>query len=115
LSRSNRLEPPHDEQRPVFNEPWQAEAYALAQVLIETDRVSSSEWAKAFGAALRQSADKGEPDDSETYYAALSETLQRVLVAEGRVQDLEIRQRIDDWRAAYHRTPHGKPVKLNEA
>lgn len=52
---------------------------------------------------------------SDTYYAALSETLQRVLVAGGRVQDAEIRQRIDDWRAAYRRTPHGNPVRLKEA
>ena len=70
---------------------------------------------KAFGAALRQRADKGEPDNSETYYAALSEALHRVLVAGRCAQDVEIRQRIDGWRAAYHRTPKGKPVKLNEA
>ena len=31
------------------------------------------------------------------------------------MQDAEIRQRIDDWRAAYRRTPHGNPVKLNKA
>ena len=115
MSRSNRLEPLHDEQRPTFNEPWQAEAYALVQVLIETGRISSSQWAKAFGAALREAADKAQPDNGETYYVVLSETLHRVLVAGGRVQDVEVRQRIDDWRTAYHRTPHGKPVKLNEA
>jgi Nitrile hydratase beta subunit len=33
LSGSNRLEPLADELRPAFNEPWQAEAYALVQVL----------------------------------------------------------------------------------
>ena len=84
-------------------------------MLIESGQISSSQWAKTFGAALREAADKGEPDNSETYYAALSETLQRVLVAGGHVRGVEVRQRIDDWRAAYHRTPHGKPVKLNEA
>jgi nitrile hydratase subunit beta len=115
LSGSNRLEPLADELRPVFNEPWQAEAYALVQVLIETGRISSSQWAKAFGAALWEAAGQGEPDGSDTYYSTLSETLQRVLVAGGRVHDAEIRQRIDDWRAAYRRTPHGKPVRLKEA
>jgi len=96
LSGSNRLEPLADELRPAFNEPW----HALVQVLIETGRISSSQWAKAFGAALREAAGQGEPVSSDTYYAALAETLQRVLVAGGRVQDAEIRQRIDDWRAA---------------
>jgi len=43
------------------------------------------------------------------------EALHRVLVAGRCAQDVEIRQRIDGWRAAYHRRPNGKPVKLNEA
>ena len=64
LSGSNRLEPLADELRPAFNEPWQAEAYALVQVLIETGRISSSQWAKAFGAALREAVGQGEPDSS---------------------------------------------------
>ena len=55
-----------DEQRPAFNEPWQAEAYAVVQVLIETSRIS-----QAFGTSLREAAAEGEPDSSDTYYAAL--------------------------------------------
>lgn len=101
-----------DEQRPAFNEPWQAEAYALIQVLIETSRISPQEWAALFGDALRDAAIDGKPDNSETYYAALSKALEHVLVVAGLVQDAEVEQRTDDWRAAYHRTPHGKPVKL---
>jgi nitrile hydratase accessory protein len=108
------VSPPPDERRRAFDESWQVEAYALVQVLIETGRISSSQWAKAFGTALREAADQGAPDTSDTYYTTLSETLQRVLIAGGRMQDAEIRQRIDDWRAAYRRTPHGKPVRLNE-
>jgi nitrile hydratase accessory protein len=72
-----------DEQRPAFNEPWQAEAYALVQVLIETGRISPPEWAQAFGAALREAATEGEPDSGDTYYASLSDALERVLMPEG--------------------------------
>jgi nitrile hydratase accessory protein len=103
-----------DEQRPAFNEPWQAEAYALVQVLIETGRISPPEWAQAFGAALREAATEGEPDSSDTYYASLSDALERVLIAGGRLQGAEVRQRINDWRAAYHRTLHGVPVRLRD-
>lgn len=71
MSGSNRLEPLADELRPAFNEPWQAEAYALVQVLIETGRISSSQWAKAFGAALREAAGQGEPDSSDGPLALL--------------------------------------------
>lgn len=113
MSRS--IEPLPDDPRPAFNEPWQAEAYALVQVLVETGRISPQEWATAFGAALRQAATDGEPDSSETYYAALSKALERALVAGGAVQGTEVGQRIDDWRVAYKGTPHGKPIRLGGA
>ena len=74
-----------DEQSCAFDESWQAEAYVLVQVLIETGWISSPQWAKAFGAAPREAADQGEPDSSDTYYTTLFETLQRVLVAGGRM------------------------------
>jgi nitrile hydratase accessory protein len=112
LSRS--IESLQDDLRPAFNEPWQAEAYALVQVLIETGRISPQEWASAFGAALRQAA-ANEPNSGETYYTSLAEALERVLVTEGTLQEAEVGQRIDDWRAAYNRTPHGKPVRLDGA
>jgi nitrile hydratase accessory protein len=112
---SRPIEPLQGDPRPAFNEPWQAEAYALVQVLIELGRISPQEWASAFGAALRQAVTDGEPDSGETYYTSLAEALERVLVAEGTLQEAEVGQRIDDWRAAYNRTPHGKPVRLDGA
>ena len=66
-----------------------------------------------FGATLRQAATDGESDSGETYYTSLAEALERVLVAERTLQEAEIGQRIADWRAAYNRTPHGKPVRLD--
>jgi nitrile hydratase accessory protein len=114
FGRSNGIERLQDEQRPAFNEPWHAEAYALVQVLIEAGRISPPEWAQAFGAALREAAAEGEPDSSDTYYAALSEALERVLVAGGSLQGPEVWQRINDWRAVYHRTLHGMPVRLTD-
>jgi nitrile hydratase accessory protein len=114
FSQWNGIETLQDEQRPAFNEPWQAEAYALVQVLIETGRISPPEWAQAFGVALREAATEGEPDSSDTYYASLSDALERVLIAGRRLQGAEVRQRIDDWRAAYHRTLHGVPVMLRD-
>lgn len=113
MSRS--IEPLEDKSRPSFNEPWQAEAYALVQVLMETGCISPQEWATAFGAVLRQAATDGETDSDETYYTSLAEALERVLVAEGTLQKAEVGLRTDEWRAAYNQTPHGKPVRLDGA
>ncbi len=101
-----------DDLRPAFAEPWQAEAYAMVQVLIETGRIAPARWAEAFGAALRKAAEGAAPNDDDTYYDVLAHALGQVLVAEGRLRETDIEQRMEDWRAAYHRTPHGKPVRL---
>ena len=84
----------------------------MAQALIESGRIAASKWPLAFGAALRQAADRGAADDSDTYYAAMIEALTTLLVAEGGLNGGEIARRVEDWRAAYLRTPHGKPVTL---
>jgi nitrile hydratase accessory protein len=97
---------------PDFAEPWQAEAYAIAQTLMESGRIPASDWPSAFGAELRKAAERGAADDGETYHAALVEALSRLLVANGRLEAGEIARRVEDWRAAYLRTPHGKPVTL---
>src|SRR6516162_4114790 len=69
LSPSNLREPG----QPDLAEPWQAETYAMAQTLIETGQIAAAQWASEFGAALRAAADRGAPDDNQTYYAALTE------------------------------------------
>lgn len=97
---------------PAFAEPWQAEAYALVQVLIETGRVNPTQWAEAFGSALRKVAAGGALEDSGTYYAALADALGQVLLDDGRLRAGEAEQRVKAWRAAYQQTPHGKPVAL---
>ena len=104
-----------DEQRAKFDAPWQAEAYALVQVLIEAGRISPQDWAIALGGALRLAASAGEPDNSDTYYAALARALEHLLVAGGDLSGAEVGQRVDAWRTAYQRTPHGMPVRLNDS
>lgn len=84
----------------------------MVQVLIETGRIAPARWAEEFGAALRKTVDPTARNDDETYYDALSQALGQVLVADGRLREADIEQRIADWRTAYHRTPHGKPVTL---
>ena len=44
---------PRDEDGPVFEEPWQAQAFAVVVELIESGDLSREEWANALGAALK--------------------------------------------------------------
>ncbi len=59
---------PRDDDGPVFAEPWQAQAFALAVTLSEQGRFTWKEWTGALADELRTAAARGEPDDGSRYY-----------------------------------------------
>src|SRR6266850_1952305 len=59
---------PRDEGGPVFAEPWQAQAFALAVKLSEAGHFTWKEWASALAGELENAATRGEPDDGRHYY-----------------------------------------------
>ena len=103
---------PRDEGGPVFAEPWQAQAFALAVRLSAQGHFTWKEWAATLADELKAAADAGEPDDGSRYYHHWLAALER-LVAEKRLSDpAEMIARKEAWAEAYRRTPHGKPVAL---
>jgi nitrile hydratase accessory protein len=103
---------PRDEGGPVFAEPWQAQAFALAVRLSAQGYFTWKEWAAALADELKAAADRGEPDDGSRYYHHWLAALER-LVAEKRLSDpAEMLARKEAWAEAYRCTPHGKPVAL---
>ena len=69
VERLDALPPlPRDEEGPVFAEPWQAQAFALAVKLSEQGHFIWKEWAGALAVELKAAADRGEPDDGSRYY-----------------------------------------------
>jgi nitrile hydratase accessory protein len=106
---------PRDEGGPVFSEPWQAQAFALAVRLSAQGHFTWKEWAAALADELKAAADRGEPDDGSRYYHHWLAALER-LVAEKRLSDpATMLARKEAWAEAYRRTPHGKPVELVSA
>src|SRR5260370_18231386 len=70
---------PRDDGGPVFAEPWQAQAFALAVKLSEQGHFTWKECAAALAAELKAAADRGEPDDGSHYYDHWLATLARLL------------------------------------
>jgi nitrile hydratase accessory protein len=100
---------PRDAEGPVFAEPWQAQAFALAVQLYEQGVFTWTEWAEALAEQLKAA---GPSDDGSRYYEHWLATLER-LVAARRLADMRaLLERKQAWEAAYRRTPHGKPVTL---
>jgi nitrile hydratase accessory protein len=104
---------PKDADGPVFAEPWQAQAFALAMRLHDVGCFSWSEWAAALGAELRQAVDRGEPDNDGTqYYHHWLAALEGLVTAKGLTDMAALDRRKDAWAEAYRSTPHGQPVEL---
>ena len=97
---------------PVFCEPWQAQAFALANALIDKGIFSADEWAAALGAEIRRAQAAGDPDTGETYYNHWLAALERLCADKGLAPGAEVDRRAEEWRAAYLATPHGRPVEL---
>ena len=103
---------PRDEGGPVFAEPWQAQAFALAVRLSAQGYFTWKEWAAALADELKSAADRGNPDDGTHYYEHWLAALERLVTAKALSNPNEMLVRKKAWAEAYRRTPHGKPVEL---
>jgi nitrile hydratase accessory protein len=103
---------PRDEEGPVFAEPWQAQAFAMAVRLCEQGHFTWKEWAAALAAELKAAEDRGEPDDGTHYYEHWLAALERLVTAKALSNPNEMLARKEAWAEAYRSTPHGKPVNL---
>ena len=103
---------PRDAGGPVFAEPWQAQAFALAVRLSEQGHFTWKEWAAALADELKAAADRGEPDDGSHYYEHWLATLERLVTSSGLSDPAALLARKEAWAEAYRHTPHGKPVEL---
>ena len=103
---------PQDKGEPVFAEPWQAQAFALAVKLSEQGHFTWKEWAAALANQLEAAATSGEPDDGSHYYDHWLAALEHLVMAKGLADSAGLTARKEAWANAYRSTPHGMPVKL---
>ena len=103
---------PQGDDGPVFREPWEAQAFAMALSLHERGLFTWNEWAATLADEIKRAQASGDPDTGETYYRHWLATLERLVAAKG-VASLETQHRYRDaWDHAADRTPHGSPIEL---
>ena len=103
---------PRDVDGPVFREPWEAEAFALAVQLQERGLFTWEEWAQALGAEISAAQKSGDADLGNTYYRHWLRALERLLVAKGVASQTGLQDTREAWDRAAKATPHGQPIVL---
>jgi nitrile hydratase accessory protein len=77
---------PRGPEGPVFREPWEAQAFAMAVTLHERGLFAWGEWTAVLGDEIKRAQAKGDADTGETYYRHWLAALERI-VAEKSVTD----------------------------
>ncbi len=103
---------PRDEDGPVFREPWEAQAFAMALSLYDRGLFTWKEWAAALADEIKLAQAGGDPDTGATYYRHWLATLEKMVAAKGVTTSATLHRYRDAWDHAADRTPHGKPIEL---
>lgn len=91
---------------PVFNEPWEAQAFAMAVKLNEAGVFTWTEWAEMLGAEFAA-------HPHEHYYENWLAALEKLVEKKGLMTQAEREHRVGEWDSAARSTPHGKPIELS--
>ena len=105
-------DPSATDEEPVFEEPWEAQAFALVLRVSEQGVFQWSEWTAALTTQISQARERGEQDLGDTYYHYWLAALENLLLENSVLDDKAISSRVEQWRRAYINTPHGQPIEL---
>ena len=103
---------PIDGDGPVFNAPWEAQAFALVLDLFDHGHFNWPEWVEHLSAEIAGARARGDPDLGDDYYKHWLAALEKIIAAKGLASGDELARRKADWKAADHAREFGKPPVL---
>src|SRR5688500_7049959 len=74
---------PTEAEGPVFREPWEAHAFAMALALHERGSFTWEEWTADLALEIEAAVSAGDPDTGDTYYRHWLAALERMIVKKG--------------------------------
>lgn len=105
---------PQDADGPVFNEVWEAQAFAMALMLHERGVFTWNEWAATLANEIKAAQAAGDPDLGPTYYRHWLNALERLVVEKGLATADVLHETAHAWEDAARATPHGQPIVLDQ-
>ena len=106
---------PASERSPTFNEPWEAQAFAITLALHRRGLFTWDEWASTLGSEIKAAQARGDPDTGETYYHHWLAAIERLVREKGLTDETTLERYREAWDRAADRTPHGDPIVLSPA
>jgi len=104
---------PADERTPTFNEPWEAQAFAIAVAMQRSGVFTKEEWATTLGEEIKEAQQRGDPDTGTTYYRHWLAAVEHLVQSKGIANEKKLLQYQEAWHKAADRTPHGQPIVLS--
>ena len=90
---------------PVFQEPWEAQAFALVLNLYESGQFTWDEWAAFLSAEIHSGTERD-------YYRHWLTALEKLVAEKQLTSARDLAERTQAWHDAAARTPHGQPIEL---
>ncbi len=106
---------PRDAEGPVFDQPWQAHAFALVMRLHEAGNFTWEQWVRVFSREIASAPAQPGESHNDAYYRQWLTALEEIVVQSGLSDRETMAVRSDEWRQAYLNTPHGQPIELANA
>lgn len=97
---------------PVFDKPWQSQAFALVVSMHKAGLFRWKDWAETFTAEIDAAPALPGESVNDAYYRQWVAALEKMVASLGLVADGDVSSRAQEWRQAYLNTPHGKPILL---
>lgn len=104
-----------EEGRPLFADSWEAEAFAIGQLLVAQELVTPKEWYDVISDEIRKAQAAGDPDRGDTHYLHWMNALERICIEKDLVDPQILQEHVRIWGLAVANTPHGVPIMFENA
>ena len=98
---------PLDEEGPVFQAPWQAQAFALVLGLHREGVFSWQEWAEELGASISKAQEAGDADLGDTYYEHWLAALEKISIDKGLASSSKLLEKKQEAHETHQKLHHG--------
>ena len=101
---------PSDAEGPVFREAWEAQAFALVDLLHKRGLFTWKEWTALLAEEIKNAPASSDVELGSNYYHHWLKALESIVVLKGIASLSGIENLARAWEHAAHHTPHGKPI-----